>query len=52
MTTGPTREKPITPSHDHGYQFRGYHLDALRRPTFNYRYGDITVEDFFEDVPR
>jgi len=36
--------------HDHGYQFRGYHLDALRRPTFQYRYGDITVEDFFEDV--
>ena len=35
---------------DHGYQFRGYRLDALRRPTFMYRYGDIAVEDFFEDV--
>ena len=35
---------------DHGYQFRGYHLDALRRPTFRYHYGDIVVEDFFEDV--
>ncbi|MCE9609922.1 MAG: c-type cytochrome [Chthoniobacter sp.] len=35
---------------DHGYQFRGYHLDALRRPTLFYRYGDIAVEDFFEDV--
>jgi cbb3-type cytochrome oxidase cytochrome c subunit len=35
---------------DHGYQFRGYHLDAARRPTFLYRYGDIAVEDFFEDV--
>ncbi len=35
---------------DHGYQFRGYHLDAQRRPTFLYRYGDIAVEDFFEDV--
>lgn len=35
--------------HDHGYQFRGYHLDALRRPTFLYQYGDIKVEDFFED---
>ena len=35
---------------DHGYQFRGYRLDALRRPTFQYRYGDIAVEDFFEDV--
>ena len=36
--------------HDHGYQFRGYHLDALRRPTFLYHYGDIAVEDVFEDV--
>ncbi len=35
---------------DQGYQFRGYHLDALRRPTFLYRYGDIAVEDRFEDV--
>ena len=35
---------------DHGYQFRGYHLDVQRRPTFLYRYGDIAVEDFFEDV--
>ena len=35
---------------DHGYQFRGYHLDAKRRPTFLYRYGDIAVEDFFEDA--
>jgi hypothetical protein len=36
--------------HDQGYQFLGYHLDARRRPTFRYRYGDILVEDFFEDV--
>lgn len=36
--------------HDHGYQFRGYHLDDQRRPTFQYRYGTIRVEDFFEDV--
>jgi len=35
---------------DHGYQFRGYHLDAARRPTFLYRYGDVAVEDYFEDV--
>ena len=35
---------------DHGYQFRGYRLDAQRRPTFMYRYGDIAVEEFFEDV--
>lgn len=35
---------------DHGYRFLGYHLDAHRRPTFRYRYEDILVEDFFEDV--
>ncbi len=35
---------------DHGYQFRGYHLDAARRPAFLYRYGDIAVEDSFEDL--
>lgn len=35
---------------DHGYEFRGYHLDAKRRPTFMYRYGEIAVEDFFEDA--
>jgi mono/diheme cytochrome c family protein len=35
---------------DHGYQFRGYRLDELRRPTFQYEYGDVKVEDFFEDV--
>ncbi len=35
---------------DHGYQYRGYHLDSLRRPTFRYQYGDIAVDEFFEDV--
>lgn len=35
---------------DHGYQFRGYHLDARRRPTFRYQFGEVAVEDFFEDV--
>ncbi len=35
---------------DHGYQFHGYHLDAQRRPTFRYGYGDIAVEDFFEEA--
>jgi cytochrome c553 len=35
---------------DHGYQWRGYTLDAKRRPTFRYAYGEIAVEDFFEDV--
>lgn len=35
---------------DQGYQFRGYRLDAQRRPTFLYLYGDIAVEDTFADV--
>lgn len=35
---------------DHGYQFRGYQLDATRRPTFLYHYGDIAVQDYFEDA--
>ncbi|MGY8767181.1 MAG: c-type cytochrome [Pirellulales bacterium] len=35
---------------DHGYQFRGYYLDKLQRPTFMYRYGDIKVEEFYEDL--
>ncbi len=35
---------------DHGYQFRGYHLDAMRRPTFRFMYGDIAVQDYFEDT--
>ncbi|MBK1854882.1 c-type cytochrome [Verrucomicrobiaceae bacterium 5K15] len=36
--------------HDIGYQFRGYRLDKQRRPTFRYSYGDIMIEDFFEEV--
>lgn len=35
---------------DQGYQFRGYHLDALRRPTFQYAYGEVAVQDRFEDL--
>lgn len=35
---------------DHGYQFRGYHLDASRRPSWLYQFGDISVQDYFEDV--
>ncbi len=35
---------------DHGYKWQGYSLDAKRRPTFRYSYGNIAVEDFFEDV--
>lgn len=33
-----------------GYQFRGYHLDDRRRPTFLYQYGKVRVSDRFEDV--
>lgn len=44
-------ETDFTFPQDQGYQFRGYDLDELRRPTFRYRYGGISVEDFFEDVP-
>ena len=36
--------------HDHGYQFRGYYLDKQKRPTFMYRYGQIAIEDLFEDL--
>lgn len=35
---------------DHGYQFRGYHLDSMRRPVFRYQYGAVAVEEYFEDV--
>ncbi len=35
---------------DHGYKFLGYRLDEKARPTFQFRYGDVTVDDFFEDV--
>jgi mono/diheme cytochrome c family protein len=35
---------------DHGYQYRGYFLSSQKRPTFMYRYGEVAVEDFFEDV--
>jgi mono/diheme cytochrome c family protein len=33
-----------------GYQFRGYDLDARRRPTFHYDYGAVKVDDRFEDL--
>ncbi len=35
---------------DHGYEWKGYSLDAKRRPTFRYQFGEIAVEEFFEDV--
>lgn len=33
-----------------GYQFRGYDLDASRRPTFHYEYGTVKVDDQFADL--
>jgi hypothetical protein len=35
---------------DHGYRFRGYTLNALRRPIFFYDYDGVQVSDFFEDA--
>ena len=35
---------------DHGYRFRGYYLTKRKRPTFMYDYGDVRVEEHFEDV--
>lgn len=34
---------------DHGYRWEGYRLDEQRRPVFRYRYGEIEVDDYFED---
>jgi cytochrome c553 len=36
---------PTLPPKQLGYQFEGYHLDKLRRPTFLYKYGEIEVSD-------
>lgn len=38
--------------HDHGYQYHGYRLDELRRPTFFYQYGDVKVEDFVQAIEK
>ena len=32
------------------HQFKGYYLDARRRPTFRYTYDSMEVEDFFTEV--
>lgn len=31
-----------------GIQFKGYHLDDIRRPTFLYNYDNVKVSDFYE----
>ncbi|UUO04442.1 PA14 domain-containing protein [Blastopirellula sp. J2-11] len=38
----PGNAKPL------GIQFKGYHLDDIRRPTFRYRYDNVDVSDFYE----
>jgi mono/diheme cytochrome c family protein len=44
-----TKEAPVNPDplypHNHGYQFKGYYLDAASIPTFMYRSGDVGIED-------
>lgn len=35
-----------------GYRFRGYRLDADRRPVFQYAYQNVLVEDFPQPVAR
>lgn len=32
-----------------GFAFKGYTLDATRRPTFRYAFGDVLIEDVFLD---
>jgi hypothetical protein len=38
---------PGEPAKSLGYQFRGYDLDAQRRPTFHYRWHDLNIDDYF-----
>ncbi len=44
-----TKEAPVNPDplypKNVGYQFRGYYLDGLSIPTFQYRSGTIEIED-------
>ncbi len=44
-----TKEAPVNPDplypKNVGYQFRGYYLDELSIPTFQYRSGTIAIED-------
>jgi mono/diheme cytochrome c family protein len=42
-------ENPVNPDptypRNHGYRFRGYHLDENSIPTFRYASGDVLIED-------
>lgn len=46
-TANPNEEITINVRHP-DYQFRGYRLDAMRSPTFNYDYRKLVVTDRFE----
>ena len=37
---------PTETGHAAGYQFKGYQLDEVRRPTFMYQFGDVAVTDY------
>jgi mono/diheme cytochrome c family protein len=37
---------PKTPAKEQGYRFKGYTLTPDDRPTFQYSFGDVKVEDF------
>jgi mono/diheme cytochrome c family protein len=41
---------PKETGHAAGYQFEGYTLDSKQRPAFDYRFGKLEVNDFFEAV--
>jgi fibro-slime domain-containing protein len=41
---------PTVVGHEAGYQFQGYELDKLRRPTFLYRFGEVNVID--QPIPK
>ncbi|MEZ6058318.1 MAG: family 16 glycoside hydrolase [Planctomycetaceae bacterium] len=42
---------PTTPPKERGYRFKGYALDSLKRPTFQYQAPGYTVTDFPEPIP-
>ncbi|MEM7230615.1 MAG: hypothetical protein AAF517_00485, partial [Planctomycetota bacterium] len=48
LTTPKTRW-PTASARSLGYRFRGYDLDAQRRPTFRYDFGDAQIQDKCED---
>ena len=41
---------PIAPAKEQGYQFRGYRLGEMQRPTFLYSLGELRIEEDFAPV--